>query len=61
VGIDFYPEDGTQVIRTADLSFEAFEDGLIKASAGARSILLFPRGRTSGDDSSVFFVEGGFS
>ena len=45
-GLGADPEDGTPIIKSGALAFEALEDGLIKVSAGSRSILISPRGQT---------------
>jgi len=38
------PEDGVQIIRISSLVFEEPADGLIRARAGTKSLLLYPRG-----------------
>ena len=43
-GLEFSPEDGVPIVNES-LSFERLEDGLIKISAGAESVFVFPRGR----------------
>jgi len=58
-GLDFYPEDGTQIIRVGDLAFETGQYGLIKISSGTRSLLLSPRGGTSGVLPGAAHTEGG--
>lgn len=49
-GLEFYPEDGQQVIEAESLSFEALENGMIKAvcSDGGKEMSLFisPRAQT---------------
>jgi len=42
-GLDFFPEDGTRIIAAADLGFVELDYGLIRASAGTRSLLISPR------------------
>ena len=44
-GLEFAPGDGVTVIKNESLSFERLEDGLIKASAGAESVFISPRGK----------------
>jgi len=46
--LNFYPEDGIRITRLASLSFQELDNGLIQVSAGARNLLIFPRGRTPG-------------
>ena len=47
-GLEFEPEDGVPVMEVEDMAFSALEDGIIKVSAGGRSLLLFPRSGTTG-------------
>jgi len=60
-GLDFYPEDGQQIIRLDHLVFKWLESGLIRVSADARSLLIFPRGSASEADSYLAYAEGGAS
>ncbi|MCL2767586.1 MAG: DUF4860 domain-containing protein [Synergistaceae bacterium] len=53
-GLEFYPEEGVPVIRNKSLSFERFEDGLIKVSVGSESVFISPRGKTG-----IAFAGGG--
>lgn len=53
-GLALAPEDGVAVIKTDSLAFEQLQDGLIKAAAGAGSLLISPR--SSADAAGV---EGG--
>jgi len=52
-GLDFTPSDGVRIIAAEDLGFAELEYGLIRASAGTRSLLFFPRSaaRGAGPDS----------
>ena len=43
-GFYFYPEDGTRVVRAGGLEFTELQDGLIKASTDAGSLILSLRG-----------------
>ena len=45
-GVRLYPEDGIQIVKIDELTFEEIDYGLIRASAGARSLLISPRGET---------------
>jgi len=47
VGIDFAPNEGTQIMPLDSISFETLESGVIRVSAGTKSILLHIR--TSSD------------
>ena len=42
-GLEFYPEDGVRIIAATDLGFAELEYGLIRVSAGTRSLLISPR------------------
>jgi len=44
-GLEFSPADGTRIVMVNDLSFEAFDNGLFRATTGDRSLLLSPRSR----------------
>ena len=44
VGIDLDPDAGVPVIDVGNLTFEELEAGLIKINAGAKSLLITPRG-----------------
>ena len=44
VGYEFFPEDGARVFEISNLSFEDAEYGMIKVTAGDRSLLVSPRG-----------------
>ena len=46
-GLDFSLSDGTPVIKNASLSFEQFNDGLVKVTAGSESAFISPRGKTN--------------
>ena len=41
--LEFYPEDGTRIIQTADLKFAELGYGLIRITSGSRSLLISPR------------------
>ena len=45
VGYAFGPEFGTQILKAERLDFEALENGLIKATTSAGSIVISPRSR----------------
>ena len=46
-GLDFAPEDGVRVMRIDDdLSFENYEHGMIRVTAGTRTLLLSLRSET---------------
>ena len=59
--LEFYPEDGVQIIRAENLFFTQTSFGLIKVSSGDKSLLLSPRSGITGelpfsdDDGEVFF------
>ena len=57
--LEFSPEDGVQIIKLDDLSFENLENGLIKVSSSGGSLLIFPRGSTQGADIRPVFADGG--
>jgi len=42
--LEFYPEDGIKIIKVDGLTFEDFQHGLIKVTAGRSSLLVSPRG-----------------
>jgi len=42
--LDLPPDAGMRIISIPELTFEELENGLIKISAGARTLLVFPRG-----------------
>jgi len=42
--LEFYPEDGVRIIAADGLEFSALDYGLIRVSAGTRSLLISPRG-----------------
>jgi len=42
--LEFYPEDGTRIIRIDSLEFESLEYGIIKVYAGEMELLVYPRG-----------------
>jgi len=42
--LDFYPEDGTQIISAFNLGFGENEYGMIRISIGSSSLLISPRG-----------------
>jgi hypothetical protein len=44
MGIELDPEDGMPIIDVGDLEFYELDDGLIKITAGAKSVLIAPRG-----------------
>ena len=48
--LEFSPADGVRVIRVDEMRFEAVDNRLIRASTGAKSVMLSPR---SGLDFSV--------
>ena len=41
--LTFLPEDGEQIIKIDDLSFEALDHGVIKVTSGINSLLISPR------------------
>jgi hypothetical protein len=43
VGLEFSPDQGTQILPLDSISFETLEDGLIRVSAGTKSIILHIR------------------
>jgi hypothetical protein len=48
-GLEMDPEDGTPIIKTASLSFDSLEGGLIRISTGedeSFSVLIYPRGKS---------------
>ena len=45
--LEFDYEDGTQVMPVVSLVFTARENGLIEAAVNARSMFIFPRGKTA--------------
>ena len=46
VGYSFDPEFGQAILKGSKLQFTALQDGLIRATTEAGSILLSPRGRS---------------
>ena len=60
-GLEFYPEDGSQIIRLDDLKFQELENGLIKVSSEDRSLLIYPRSRISRADSNTVILGDGVS
>jgi len=44
-GLEFTPGAGMRVVKSASLSFEELDGGLIKASAGSQSAFISPRGK----------------
>jgi len=55
----FVPEDGVQIVRLDDLTFDELEYGLIRVSSDARNLLIFPRGYVPDMYHGVFSYEGG--
>jgi len=43
VELDFSPQAGERVIRVDEMRFDTVENGLIRATTGAKSLLLSPR------------------
>ena len=43
VGLDFSPDQGTQIMPLDSINFETLGDGLIRVSAGTKSIILYIR------------------
>jgi len=58
-GLEFTPENGTQIIRIDYLTFDNLDNGSIKVSSGGKDLLIFPRGNTPGEFSRALFAEGG--
>lgn len=61
VGVDFLPEDGSQIIRVDELKLEGLDDGLIKATSGGKSIYISPRSKTAETNPYAALNEGGYS
>jgi len=56
--LDFDPEDGAQIIKLDDLTFQELENGLIKVSSGVSDLLIFPRSAASGANPHAVLSEG---
>ena len=59
IGDEFLPEDGIKIMQINDLTFEEQGYGLIKASSGARTLLISPRSEATQGWSMPDFNEGG--
>jgi hypothetical protein len=55
-GFEFYPEDGTPIVRSNSLNFEIIDNGLIRASTDYGSLLILPRSTASTEQ----LLMGGF-
>jgi hypothetical protein len=56
-GLEFYPEDGTQIMELDSIRFEELEAGIISISAGSKRLLLSQR-TVPGQDSSDDLFDG---
>jgi len=56
--LDFLPEDGTRVIEVTGVSFEELGHGLIRVSAGAKHLLIYPREAAGISGAGAVFPEG---
>lgn len=56
VELDFSPADGTLIMPLDHIAFETLDGGLLKITAGTRSLILYPRtagvGHLSDDDTA---------
>ena len=59
VGLDFLPEDGSQIIEIDGLTLEEPGYGLIRVSSGGNSLLISPRGAHSALNPYSVIIEGG--
>jgi len=56
-GLGLAPENGTQILKTDDLKFEALDFGMIRISSGNASLLVSPRSGSTGTLPDAFFGE----
>ncbi|MCL2151521.1 MAG: DUF4860 domain-containing protein [Oscillospiraceae bacterium] len=59
IGLDFLPEDGVQIAEHGSLTFDMYENGLIKVSSYAKDLLIFPRGNVTGANARDASIGGG--
>jgi len=57
--LEFRPEDGAQIIRIENLTFEDTDNGSIIVSSGGNNLIIFPRGSVPEPDSLAVLAESG--